>query len=58
MNYRCIDFVSLQPKFTAHPPPAATTISWTPGIADIGDFFYTFLVTSHTSMAGNHPSSA
>ncbi len=38
--------------FTADPPPVATTISWTPGSADVGDYFYTCLVTSHTGMTG------
>jgi len=32
--------------------PSGPAISWTPTSADVGDYFYTCLVTSHTSMTG------
>ena len=47
--------LSPEASFIANPTIGSTpanTISWTPSNADIGDYFYTCLVTSHTSMTG------
>ena len=49
-----IDAATLTPiaDFTADPAPTSDLISWTPGLADTGNFFYTCRVTGHTGMTG------
>lgn len=49
-----IDAATLQPlaDFTADPAPTADFIAWTPAAADIGTYYYTCRVTSHTGMTG------
>ena len=49
-----IDAASLQPiaDFTADPEPSADVITWTPGVDDAGEYFYTCLVLAHGRMTG------
>ncbi len=49
-----INNASLQPiaDFTADPLPTVDAITWTPGVDDAGDYFYTCLVLSHADMTG------
>lgn len=49
-----IDAASLSPiaDFTADPAPTSDRIVWTPTVSDIGEYFYTCTVTSHTGMTG------
>jgi plastocyanin len=49
-----IDAATLQPiaDFTADPGPTDDLISWTPGVEDAGEYFYTCRVTGHAGMTG------
>jgi hypothetical protein len=49
-----IDAATLPPiaDFTADPAPTSDFIEWTPSPADVGDYYYTCRVTSHTGMTG------
>lgn len=49
-----IDAASLQPigDFTADPAPTSDSITWSPGAAEIGDYYYTCRVEGHTGMTG------
>tara|TARA_R110000782_G_scaffold29795_1_gene74023 strand:- start:6247 stop:6960 length:714 start_codon:yes stop_codon:yes gene_type:complete len=38
--------------FTADPAPTTDAIVWTPGLSDLGDYFYTCLIPFHTGMVG------
>lgn len=49
-----IDGASLTPiaDFTADPAPTSDLIAWSPTASEVGDYFYTCTVTSHTGMTG------
>ncbi len=49
-----IDGATLQPipDFTADPAPTDDFIEWTPGLDDVGTYYYTCRVTGHTGMTG------
>lgn len=49
-----LDSASLAPiaDFTADPAPTSDQITWTPGASEIGTYFYTCTVLSHTGMTG------
>lgn len=49
-----IDAATLQPiaDFTADPGPTSDLITWTPGLDDLGEYFYTCRVTGHPGMTG------
>ena len=44
--------MSPQDEFTADPAPTSDLITWTPGNFDIGNYYYTCLITFHTGMTG------
>ncbi len=49
-----IDAATLQPiaDFTADPAPTDDFIEWTPGVGDVGNYFYTCRITGHRGMTG------
>ncbi len=49
-----LDAATLTPltDFTADPAPTSDLITWTPGVGEVGTYWYTCRVTSHTGMTG------
>lgn len=49
-----IDDATLKPidDFTADPGPTDDLITWTPSLADVGDYWYTCRVVGHVGMTG------
>ena len=50
-----IDAATLQPiaDFTADPAPTSDFIEWTPGVDDVGIYYFTCRITGHLGMAGS-----